>query len=79
MYKKLQLPKEVLTLYNKPIFNFFGKRINTKGCIDFYTTFGEGDLMKTIRIRYLIIDVNTSCWRSCIHSLPCHKVPILRR
>ena len=35
--------------------------MDTKGHIDLYTTFGEeGGLSKTINIRYLLIDANTS-------------------
>ena len=34
--------------------------MQTRGYVDLYTTFGEGQLTKTISIRYLVLDANTS-------------------
>jgi len=34
--------------------------VGTKGYIELYTTFGEGKNTRTIKIRYLVIDANTS-------------------
>jgi len=40
---------------------FSGERLDMRGYIDLYTKFGEGDReFKTIKVRYLIIDANTS-------------------
>jgi len=42
------------------IVGFSGERVQTRGYIDLYTTFGEGKVTKTISIRYLVLDANTS-------------------
>jgi len=34
--------------------------VGTKGYIELYTTFGEGRSTRTIKIRYLVINTNTS-------------------
>ena len=46
--------------YNDHVVGFLGERVGTKGYIELYTTFGEGKNTRTIKIRYLVIDVNTS-------------------
>jgi len=46
--------------YDKHVVGFSGERVGTKGYIKFYTTFGEEKNCKTIKIRYLVIDLNTS-------------------
>jgi len=34
--------------------------VDTRGYIGLYTTFGKVDLCKTIKIRYLLVNLNTS-------------------
>jgi len=47
--------------YDGQIVGFFGERLDIRGYIDLYTTFGEGKhLCRTIKIRYLIVEANTS-------------------
>ena len=49
-----------MVLYNDHVVDFTGEKVGTKGYIELYTTFGEGKNNKTIKIRYLVIDANTS-------------------
>jgi len=46
--------------YDDQVVSFSGERVGIWGYIDLYTTFGEGKASKTIKIRYLVIDTNTS-------------------
>ena len=46
--------------YDNHVVGFSGERVGTKGYIELYTTFGEEKNYKAIRIRYLVIDANTS-------------------
>jgi len=46
--------------YDDQVVGFSGERVGTRGYIELYTTFVEGDATKTIKIRYLVIDANTS-------------------
>jgi len=45
--------------YDDHVVRFSGDRVGTKGYIELYT-FGEGKNTKTIKIQYLVINVNTS-------------------
>jgi len=46
--------------YDDHVVGFSGERVGTKGYIELYTTFSEGKNTKTIKIRYLVINANTS-------------------
>jgi len=46
--------------YDDHVVGFSGERVGIKGYIELYTTFGEGKNTRTIKIRYLVIDANTS-------------------
>ena len=46
--------------YQEQIIRFLGERVNTKGYINFQTTFGRGSATKTIKIGYLVMDACTS-------------------
>jgi len=56
----MRIPKAEMVPYDDHVVVFSGEKVVTKGYIELYTTFGEGKNNKTIRIRYLVIDVNTS-------------------
>ena len=51
---------EEMKPYDNQVVGFSGEKVGTRGYIKLYTTFGEGKMSKTIKIRYLVIDVNTS-------------------
>jgi len=59
-FKALRIPEAEMVSYDKHVVGFSGERVGTKGYIKFYTTFGEEKNCKTIKIRYLVIDLNTS-------------------
>ena len=59
-FRKLQIPPEDLTPYDDPIYGFAGERVPTKGYVDLHKTFGEGQGVRTILIRYLVVDAHTS-------------------
>jgi len=49
-----------MKLYDDQVVDFSGERVGTRSYIDLYTMFGEGKANKIIKIRYLVIDANTS-------------------
>ena len=60
-FKKTTIQKIEIQPYDDQIVNFSGERVDTWGYIDLYTTLGEDKhLRQTIKIRYLIVDANTS-------------------
>ena len=57
----MRIPEADIQPYNEQIVRFSGERVDTKGYIDLYTTFGEEDsLHKTINVRYLLVNAQTS-------------------
>jgi len=58
--KAMRIPIEEMTPYDDHMVNFLGERVGTKGYIELYTTFGLKKASKTLKIRYLVIDANTS-------------------
>ena len=59
-FKALRIPIEEMMPYNDHAVSFSRERVGTKGYIELYTTFGLDKASKTLRIRYLVIDANTS-------------------
>ncbi|XP_068501126.1 uncharacterized protein [Phaseolus vulgaris] len=59
-FKKMQIPKAEVQPYSEQIVGFLGERVDTRGYIDLFTTFGDNYLSKTINIRYLLVNANTS-------------------
>ena len=43
-----------------PLLGFAGKKVETRGYMDFMTTFGQGKLSRSFTIRYLLVDADTS-------------------
>jgi len=61
IFKKMRISEADIQPYNEQIVGFSGERVDTKGYIDLYTTFGEEDgLHKTINVRYLLVNAQTS-------------------
>ena len=56
----MRIPEAEMVLYDDNVVSFAGEKVGTKGYIELYTTFGKGKNNKTIKIRYLVIDANTS-------------------
>jgi len=60
-FQEDRIPETEIQLYDDQIVGFSGEQVDTRGYIDLYTTFGEHrHLRRTIKIRYLIVEVNTS-------------------
>jgi len=59
-FKAVRMAETEMMPYDDHVVAFSGERVGTKGYIDLYTTFGEGKSTRTIKIRYLVIDANTS-------------------
>jgi len=60
-FKKMGLSEDAIIPLDEQVVRFSGERIDTRGYIDLYNKFGEADRgHKTIMVRYLIIDANTS-------------------
>jgi len=59
-FKKMQISEAEIQPYNEQIVEFLGERVDTRGYIDLFTTFGDDYLSKTINIRYLLVNANTS-------------------
>ena len=49
-----------MSLYDKPIHGFSIERVCAKGYIDLYTIFCEGNQMKTMLVRFLVVESHTS-------------------
>jgi len=61
IFKKMRISEADIQPYNEQIVGFSGERVDTKGYIDLYTTFGEEDgFHKTINVRYLLVNAQTS-------------------
>jgi len=59
-FKNMQISEAKVQPYNEQIVGFLGGRVDTRGYIDLFTTFGDDYLSKTINIRYLLVNANTS-------------------
>jgi len=59
-FKNMRIAEEEMKFYDDQFVGFLGERVGPWGYIELYTTFGEGKMSKTIKIWYLVIDVNTS-------------------
>ena len=60
-FKKTGLEEIEIIPLDEQIVGFSGERVNTKGYIDLHTRFGEsGRGQRTISVRYIVVDVNTS-------------------
>jgi len=60
-FKTMRIPETNIQPYEEQIVGFSGEQVDTKGYLDLFTTFGEeGCLSKTINVRYLLVNANTS-------------------
>ena len=59
-FKKMRILEAEIQPYDEQIVGFSGERVDTKGYIDLFTTFGDDSLRKTIIVRYLLVNTNTS-------------------
>ncbi|XP_027357261.1 uncharacterized protein LOC113866650 [Abrus precatorius] len=59
-FKQLGIPEEELKEYREILVCFSGERVETRGCIDLYTSFGSEQKGKNIKVTYLVVHANTS-------------------
>jgi len=60
-FRKMGISDDDIVQYDEQIIGFAGQRVNTRGYIDLDTKFGEGNRdCRTIKIRYLLVDAETS-------------------
>ena len=60
-FRKINLDDHAIMPLDEQIVGFSGERVDTRGYIDLHTKFGDvGQGSRTILVRYLIVDVNTS-------------------
>ena len=59
-FQKLNLREEDIIPHREHVIGFSSVRVDTRGYIDLKTTFGSERVMKTIKIRYLVVDACTS-------------------
>ncbi|XP_027338146.1 uncharacterized protein LOC113852091 [Abrus precatorius] len=59
-FKQLGIPEEELKEYCEPLVGFSGERVETRGCIDLYTSFESDYEGKRIKVTYLVVHTNTS-------------------
>ena len=60
-FKAMRIPTEEMTPYDDHVVDFSGEQVGMKGYIELYTTFDLDKASKTLKIRYLVINTNTSC------------------
>jgi len=56
----MRIPEDEMMPYNDHVVGFSGERVGTRGYIELYTTFNLEGASKTLKIRYLVINANTS-------------------
>ena len=59
-FKAIRIPQAEMVPYDDHVVGFASEKVGTKGYIELSTTFSEGKNNKTIGIKYLVIDANTS-------------------
>jgi len=59
-FKKMWIPETEVQPYDEQIVGFSREWVDTKGYINLFTTFGDDSLSKTINVRYLLVNANTS-------------------
>nr|KYP43716.1 Retrovirus-related Pol polyprotein from transposon 17.6 [Cajanus cajan] len=56
----MKIPTDRLMPYAGTLVGFVGDQVTTRGYADLETTFGQGDHMKTITVRYLVVNAQSS-------------------
>ena len=56
VFKRLDLPKQVLREHRGSLLGFAGESVEIIGYVDLHTTFSEGENAKTIVIKYIVVN-----------------------
>lgn len=59
-FQRLDISPKVMKPHPKPLFGFAGGQVHTHGAVELKTTFGMGDLSRTLLVQYILIDTDTS-------------------
>ncbi|XP_014511615.1 uncharacterized protein LOC106770314 [Vigna radiata var. radiata] len=59
-FQKMALTEDAITPFHEQIVGFAGERVDTWGYLDLRTRLGTGDQSKEIRLRFLLVEANTS-------------------
>ena len=57
---KLDLPHSTIKLYPNPLLGFVGEQVHTRRYIDLPNTFGTSATYRTLTVRYILVEANTS-------------------
>ena len=59
-FQKFEVSPTTVYLHVSPLLSFASERVETRGYVDLISTFGQGQLSKSITIRYSLIDADSS-------------------
>ena len=59
-FLKLNIPVSAVQPYAEPLLGFAGQRVHARGFVDLLTTFEAGQAYRTLVVRYILIDADTS-------------------
>ena len=59
-FQRLEVSLDIVHPYASPFLDFIGERVETRGYVDFMTTFGQGKLSRSFTIKYLLVDIDTT-------------------
>jgi len=57
---KLKIPESAIQAYSEPLLGFTGQKVHFRGFIDLLTTFGRGQSYRTLTVRYILVDADTT-------------------
>ncbi|XP_014523041.1 uncharacterized protein LOC106779453 [Vigna radiata var. radiata] len=59
-FLKMDLSEDIICPFNEQIVGFVGERVDTRGYLDLRTRLGMQDDAKELRVRFLLVEANTS-------------------
>lgn len=59
-FEKMELLEDMIAPFNEQIVRFVGERVDTRGYPDLRTRLGTGEETKELRVRFLLVEANTS-------------------
>lgn len=59
-FRQMDLSDDLIVPFDKQIVGFAGERVDTRGYVDLHTRLGTGREGNERRVRYLLVDANTS-------------------
>ncbi|XP_014496663.1 uncharacterized protein LOC106758235 [Vigna radiata var. radiata] len=59
-FLQMDISEDLIVPYNEQIVGFAGKRVDTRGYVDLQTRLGTGRESEEMKIRYLLVEVNTA-------------------